>query len=51
MEHIGIRFKSGYMIVALDPESKKVNISANIKDTAVTGSATLKPVKATKESK
>ena len=51
MEHVGIRFKSGYMLVELDPESKKVNITANIKDTAVSGSTTLKPAKAAKESK
>ncbi len=51
MEHVGIKFKSGYMIVALDPETKKVNITANIKDTALTGNTTLKPVKATKETK
>ncbi len=51
MVQVGIRFESGHMLVALDPESKKVNITANIKDTAVTGSTTLKPVKAAKESK
>lgn len=51
MEHIGVKFSSGYMLVSLDPNTKKVNISANIKDTAVSGSVTLKPVKAAKESK
>ena len=51
MEQIGIKFKSGYMIVSLDPETKKVNIAANINNTAVSGNAILKPVKAVKGSK
>lgn len=51
MEHIGVKFSSGDMLVALDPESKKVNITATIKDTAFSGNVTLKPVKAAKESK
>ena len=51
MEYIGLTFKSGSMQVALDPETKKVNITANIKGTALTGNMTLKPVKAAKESK
>lgn len=51
MEQIGIRFSSGYMLVTLDPETKKVNITADIKDTAVSGNVTLKPAKAAKESK
>ena len=51
MEHIGLKFKVGFMQVSLDPDTKKVNIIANIKGTAVTGNVTLKPVKAAKESK
>lgn len=51
MEQIGLKFKSGSMQVSLDPDSKKVNIIANIKGTDVTGNMTLKPVKAAKESK
>lgn len=51
MEHIGVKFSSGYMEIALDPDTKKVNITANIKDTAVSGNVTLKPAKAVKESK
>lgn len=51
MEHIGIKFPSGHMLVSLDPDTKKVNITANINDTAVSGKVTLKPEKAAKESK
>lgn len=52
MEHIGLKFSSGSMQVALDPVTKKVNIIANINGTAVTGNMKLKPVKAAnKESK
>ena len=39
------------MLVTLDPDTKKVNVTANIKDTAFTGNMTLKPVKAAKEAK
>lgn len=51
MEHIGVKFSSGYMEIALDPDTKKVSITANINNTAVSGNVTLKPVKAAKESK
>ena len=52
MEHIGVKFKSGYMSVELDPDTKKVKIIAKINDTAVSGNVTLKPdKKATKEAK
>ena len=51
MEQIGMKFASGYMLITLDPDTKKVNITANINDTAVSGNVTLKPVKAAKESK
>lgn len=51
MEQIGIKFSSGDMLVTLDPDTKKVNVTANIKDTAFTGNMTLKPVKAAKEAK
>ena len=51
MEQIGLKFKSGSMQVSLDPNTKKVNIIANIDGTNVTGNMTLKPVKATKENK
>lgn len=51
MEHGGLKFSSGSIIISLDPDSKKVNITGNIKDTAVTGNVTLKPVKAAKEKK
>ena len=49
MELIGAKFKSGYVQLSLDPDSKKVIITGMIKDTAVTGNVTLKPVKAAKE--
>ena len=49
MEHIGVKFASGDMLVTLDPDTKKVSITATIKDTAVSGNVTLKPVKAGKE--
>ena len=51
MEQIGVKFSSGHMLVSLDPETKKVNITATIKDTDLSGNITLKPVKAVKESK
>ena len=51
MEHIGVKFSSGYMEIALDPDTKKVNINANINNTAVSGNVTLKPIKAAKEAK
>ena len=51
MEYIGLKFKSGFMQVSLDPDSKKINIIANINGTDVTGNMTLKPVKSAKESK
>lgn len=51
MEYVGVKFKSGDMLVALDPDTKKVNITANIKNTAVSGNVTLKPEKAAKEKK
>lgn len=51
MEQIGIKFKSGDMLVSLDPNTKKVNITATINNTALSGNITLKPVKAAKEAK
>lgn len=51
MEQIGIKFTSGHMLVILDPDTKKVNITATIKNTNVAGNVTLKPVKAAKEKK
>lgn len=39
------------MEITLDPDAKKVDITANIKDTDLTGKVTLKPVKTTKEIK
>lgn len=51
MEQIGVKFKSGDMLVSLDPDSKKVTVTANINGTAFTGSSVLKPVKTTKEKK
>ena len=51
MEQIGVKFASGHMLVILDPDTKKVNITATINDTAMAGNVTLKPVKAAKESK
>lgn len=51
MEQIGVKFKSGHMLVTLDPVTKKVDITANIDNTAVAGKVTLKPVKAAKENK
>ena len=48
MEQIGAKFSSGYMLITLNPDSKKVNITGTIKDTAVSGNVTLKPVKAAK---
>ena len=51
MEQIGVKFASGDMLVTLDPDTKKVNIIATIKDTDLTGNVTLKPVKAAKEKK
>lgn len=51
MEYVGLKFKTGDILITLDPEKKKVNITGNIDCTAVTGSTTLKPVKAAKEAK
>lgn len=51
MEQVGVKFSSGYMLVTLDPETKKISISATIKDTDLSGNLTLKPVKAVKEAK
>lgn len=51
MEQIGVKFKSGHMLVILDPDTKKVNITATINNTAVSGNTTLKPVKTAKEAK
>lgn len=51
MEQIGVKFKSGHMLVTLDPDNKKVNVTANINGTDMTGATTLKPVKAAKENK
>ena len=51
MEQIGIKFSSGHMLVTLDPDNKKVNVTANIKNTAYTGDMKLKPVKAVKENR
>lgn len=51
MENIGVKFSSGYMLVKLDPDTKKVNITATINNTAVSGNITLKPVKAAGEVK
>lgn len=51
MEYIGLKFKSGFMQVSLNPDSKKINIIANINGTDVAGNMTLKPVKSAKESK
>lgn len=51
MEYVGLKFKTGDILIALDPEKKKVNITGDINGTAVTGSMTLKPVKAVKEAK
>lgn len=49
MEQIGIKFSSGHMLIVLDPDTKKVDITANINNTAVSGKVTLKPAKAAKE--
>ena len=49
MEHIGLKFASGYMLVSLDPDTNKVIIEANIKNTDLTGKITLKPAKIAKE--
>ena len=51
MEQIGVKFASGHMLVTLEPDTKKVNITATINDTNVSGNVTLKPVKAAKETK
>ena len=51
MEQIGVKFSSGHMLVTLDPDNKKINVTATINDTAYTGNMTLKPVKAAKEAK
>ena len=51
MEHIGVKFSSGYMEIAIDPDTKKLDVTANIKDTDLTGKVTLKPVKTAKENK
>ena len=51
MEKIGLKFSSGHMLVLLDPVTKKVNITATIKDTALSGNVTLKPAKTAKETK
>ncbi len=51
MEQIGIKFRSGDMLVSLDPDTKKVQVTANINNTAMAGNVTLKPVKAAKEAK
>ena len=51
MEQIGLKFSSGDMLVTLDPDTKKVNVTANIKNTYLSGNVTLKPEKTTKEKK
>lgn len=51
MEQIGAKFSSGYMLIKLDPDTKKVNITGNIKGSVVSGNVILKPAKAAKESK
>ena len=51
MEYLGMRFSSGHVLIAVDPENKKVDITANINDTDLSGKVTLKPVKTAKENK
>ena len=51
MEYIGLKFKSGSMQVSLNPETKKVDITANINNTELSGKVTLKPDKTAKENK
>lgn len=49
MDKVGIRFsESEYLYIELDPETKKVTITAEIDGTAVAGTTTLTAAKAAK---